>query len=138
MCVFVDACGLLCLPLPPNVNVDSSIFSQLIIQSVCRLCFHLSHLGERTPRNYTHHQNRTLTPHGLQHGWEWRAGREGEEEEMVGGSEGWGEREGREEIEGQEGKDWRVHRRQEGYTVERGVSATAVNPLQGLVSCQTS
>lgn len=27
------------------------------------------------------------------------------------------------EIGGQEERDWRIHRRQEGYTVERGVSA---------------
>ena len=34
-----------------SVNVDSSIFSQLIIQRVCRLCFHLSHLRTRLWKN---------------------------------------------------------------------------------------
>lgn len=39
----------------------------------------------------------------------------------AGAGGGVGRREG--EIEGQEGRDCRIHRRQEGYTVERGVSA---------------
>lgn len=38
----------------------------------------------------------------------------------VGGGGGVRVREG--EIEGQEGRDCRIHGRQEGYTVERGVS----------------
>lgn len=54
--VCVCICGSMwaaCLLLPHTVNVDSSTFSKLIIQRDCRLCFHLSHPSEKTPRNYT-------------------------------------------------------------------------------------
>lgn len=85
MRVFVDACGLLCLPLPLTVNVDSSIFSQLIIQRVCRLCFHLSHLCERTPHNYTKTRHWLLTTGSMAGDGEWTRRREG------GGGWTWGQ-----------------------------------------------
>lgn len=76
----------------------------------------------KEPLVITHRQNKTTTPDGWQRGW--GCGACGWE--VVGGGGGGTEgkrvrvREGG--IEGQEGRDCRIHRRQEGYTVERGVS----------------
>lgn len=110
LCVFVDACGLLCLPLTVSCwfihfqSVNNSESLQAGCVFICLISAKESHI-------ITQHQNKSLTCRG------WLRG---------------------EVKERQEGKGWRKHRRQGGYTVTRGVSVTAVNPLQGLVSCQTS
>lgn len=88
--------------LPPHsVNVDSSVFSKLIIQMVCRLFSSaLSlHLPVKESLVITYHQNKTLAP---------------AEEPKTVGTEG---------IQRWDGRDWRIHVRQEEYTLKRVVSA---------------
>lgn len=82
----------------------------------------------KEPLVITHHQNKTLTPDGWQHGWGWRASK-------FGGGAGESERR-RDRRTGGEGlEDTQETRRI--HSGERCLS-TVVNPLQGLVSCQTS
>lgn len=72
------------------------------------------------PLVITHHQNKTLTPMAgsvVGDGGASERGAGGEEEKKKEKNKKKGV------MKRWEGRDWRIHGRQEGYTVERGVSA---------------